>query len=67
MTQDDVLAVLKEHGELTADEISERSGIPTYTIYNNLSKLRRKRDIENVPIEDRKKGGPQFKYRLKGG
>lgn len=64
MTQADVIAALEEHGELTANELVEHTNTSRSAVYNYLSKLRRKHEIENVPIE-RKKGGAQHKYRLK--
>lgn len=67
MTQADVVAALKEHGEMTRGEIIERTGINPSTLNKNMTLLRRKHEVEIVPIAGRKRGEVQSRYRLKEG
>jgi len=67
MTQTEVLAALKKHGELTVPEIAEHTNANPHTVAQSVVKLKRKHEIEETPIKDRKRQGPLYKYRLKGG
>jgi len=67
MTQADVVAALKEHGELTKDEIAEHANANPHTIAQSIVRLKHKHDIEEVPIRIKRRGPPIYKYRLKEG
>lgn len=65
MSQAEVVAALKEHGEMTSKEIAEHTGSPLNTTRQSISRLKRKHEIEDIPVEGRKRPGPFYKYRLK--
>jgi len=62
MTQTEVVAVLKKHGAMTKEEITERTGINPTTLNKTLTYMRRSGTIESEKVP--KKGKP-YKYRLK--
>lgn len=66
MGQADVVAVLKEHGELTSKEVASHfPNIPIMTIRHNLVHAKRAGLVEMRKF-DIKGGGGVYKYRLKG-
>lgn len=64
MTQAEVIEVLKEHGDLTVNELIEHTGMNRSTLRKYISKLMRKHEIEGVPIEGTNNREPRYKYRL---
>lgn len=64
MTQADVIAALKKHGELTRIELAEHTGINPDTLRKTLRYMKRNGMIESEEVP-KGRGSRPHKYRLK--